>query len=428
MFCRMKKTGIRMFISMRIKLLEKNAPRALHYPNTPCTMKTTWFFLCICLLFWQCGPKNGSPASDTSAECTLQPLTQCETVTDLTPYIDTVGIVRLEAIPESMLGETSKLLLRPDGALIFLTHSGILAFDSHGKHLFRAGRVGHGPGEYIKLNDICLTTDGTHILALSAFNDILKYKADDGTYVETLTLTPRLDYSCDGIAPGPDGGFYLYAGNGADVDDFDTPFDCLKQYDATGQLLEASLPRKELGLQVAAITQSAGNRYILRPQEGDRVAYRTDTAGRFVPWIEIDFEEQTMPSGFVKALDGPAWMHLQEFLRADYYKLPIYLEETSDAFYFSAAGPEAQTHEFLYLRPSGQAIRWTQPVESGSTPFIILCSDDEWFYGLYDDPTAYDETSQATLSPLKRHLARQVGSGWTDAENPPLVKIRFKAQ
>lgn len=390
-------------------------------------MKRIFGLLGLSLLLCRCGTEPKTLLSDLSVEKTLCPLTQCTAIQDMAPYIDRIEIVNLEATPESMLGEVNKLLLRPDGGFILLTHSGIMVFDAQGKFLFQAGRIGRGPGEYIKLNDICLSSDGEYILALSAFGPILHYRADDGSYVKTIDPSPKLEYSCDAIAPGPGNGFYLYAGNPADADDFDTPFDCLLRYDAEGKLVSQGLPRKDFGLQVAAITQTADNRYILRPQEGDNVAYKTDDRGMFAPWVRIDFEDKTIPSGYVKELGGSVWMHLQDFLRADYYKLPLYLERTNDAFYFTAAGPEAQTHEFLYFADMEKGIRWTKSAAS-ATPFIIRGADEEWFYGLYDDPKAYSAEELAGLPPLKRYLAGQQGLILTEDGNPPVVKIRFKTQ
>lgn len=388
-------------------------------------MKRIFGLLGLSLLFGQCGTKPTTLLSDMPVEQTLRPLEQCQTIQDIAPYIDKIEIVRPEATPESMLGEVNKLLLRQDGGFVLQTHSGVLLFDAQGKFQARAGRIGHGPGEYIKLNDICLTADGRYILALSAFSQVLQYRADNGTYVKTIAPSPKLEYSCDGIAPGPENGFYLYAGNPADADDFDTPFDCLLRYDSEGERVSQGLPRKDFGLQVAAITQSADNEYILRPQEGDDITYKTDAQGKFAPWIRIDFGEKAIPSGYVKDKEGSVWTHLPDFLQSDYYKLPIYLEQTGDAFYFTAAGPKAQTHEFLYFAGTEKGIRWTKSAAS-ATPFIIRGADDEWFYGLYDDPKTYSAEELAGLPPLKRYLIEHVGLRLAEDGNPPIVKIRFK--
>ena len=390
-------------------------------------MKKSLGLLGLSLLFCQCGAEPRTLLSNVPVETTFRPLQQCEIVQDIAPYIDTIEIVQLEATPESMLGEVNKLLLRPDGAFVLLTHSGIMIFDAQGKFQARAGRIGHGPGEYIKLNDICLTTNGQYILALSAFNQILQYRADNGAYVKTIVPSPKLEYSCDGIAPGPEDGFYLYAGNPANADDFETPFDCLLRYDSEGERVSQGLPRKDFGLQVAAITQSAGNSYILRPQEGDEIAYKTEAEGQCAPWARIDFGDKAIPSGYVKNLGGSVWTHLQDFLRADYYKMPLYLEQTAYAFYFTAAGPEAQTHEFLCFTGTEKGIRWTKTAVS-ATPFIIRGADDEWFYGLYDDPKSYNAGELTTLPPLKRYLIERIGLKLAEDGNPPIVKIRFKTE
>lgn len=254
---------------------------------------------------------------------------------------------------------------------------------------------------------------------------MLRYQVDGGKFVKTIALDPALQHSCDGIAPAPNDGFYLYAGNPADANDFETPFNCLLQYDAEGKLVARSLPRKDFGMQVATITQAAGNRYILRPQEGDNLAYRTDARGEFQPWLRIDFGERAVPSGYIKKLGGSVWKHLQTFLRSDYYKMPIYIEQTRQAVYFMASGPEARSYEFLYFTGAGRGIQWKSEALS-VTPFLIGASDDGWFYGVYDDAKSYSAAELATFSPLKRYLVEQVGVKVSDDGNPPLVKIRFK--
>lgn len=365
------------------------------------------------------------PRLPEEAPKTLYPLKQCVAVQDIAPYIDKVEVVTLEATPKSLIGEMNKMVLRPDGAFVLLTHTGIYVFDKTGKFLFPVGRIGEGPGEYVRASDLCLSADGRSILVLTAYRQVLRYQADDGKFVKTIALDPALQHSCDGIAPAPNDGFYLYAGNPADANDFETPFNCLLQYDAEGKLVARSLPRKDFGMQVATITQAAGNRYILRPQEGDNLAYRTDARGEFHPWLRIDFGERAVPSGYIKKLGGSVWKHLQTFLRSDYYKMPIYIEQTRQAVYFMASGPEARSYEFLYFTGAGRGIQWKSEALS-VTPFLIGASDDGWFYGVYDDAKSYSAAELATFSPLKRYLVEQVGVKVSDDGNPPLVKIRFK--
>ena len=63
-----------------------------------------------------------------------------------------------------------------------------------------------------------------------------------------------------------------------------------------------------------------------------------------------------------------------------------------------------------------------------ATPFIIRGADDEWFYGLYDDPKSYNAGELATLPPLKRYLIERIGLKLAEDGNPPIVKIRFKTE
>lgn len=85
------------------------------------------------------------PRLPEEAPKTLYPLKQCVAVQDIAPYIDEVEIVTLEATPRSLIGEMNKMVLRPDGAFVLLTHTGIYVFDKTGKFLFPVGGSAKGP-------------------------------------------------------------------------------------------------------------------------------------------------------------------------------------------------------------------------------------------------------------------------------------------
>ena len=123
------------------------------------------------------------PRLPEEAPKTLYPLKQCVAVQDIAPYIDEVEIVTLEATPRSLIGEMNKMVLRPDGAFVLLTHTGIYVFDKTGKFLFPVGRIGEGPGEYVRASDLCLSADGRSILVLTAYRQVLRYQADDGSEI-----------------------------------------------------------------------------------------------------------------------------------------------------------------------------------------------------------------------------------------------------
>ena len=71
-----------------------------------------------------------------------------------------------------------------------------------------------------------------------------------------------------------------------------------------------------------------------------------------------------------------------EFMNSDYYKLPIYLYETENLLYFSAAGPQAEKCNYLYFKDKLEGINWT---DSNDEPVIsLIASDASYLYFMYN--------------------------------------------
>lgn len=126
--------------------------------------------------------------------------------------INSFRMVALEASPECMLGNPSKVEVF--GSLIFIQDDKKLhVFDINGQYLKHIGRRGNGHSEYINLSTFCLNNDDNVILIDSYKNSVLKY-ATNGTFIEKVNMPEGVLANVHNVAPaGCDSLFvseYLY--------------------------------------------------------------------------------------------------------------------------------------------------------------------------------------------------------------------------
>lgn len=102
--------------------------------------------------------------------------------------INSFRMVPLEASPECMLGNPSKIEVLD--SLIFIQDNDKLhVFDMNGQFLNHIGRRGNGHSEYINLSTFCLDKEG-HVLLIDSYkNSILKYTSN-GSFIEQIN-TPE---------------------------------------------------------------------------------------------------------------------------------------------------------------------------------------------------------------------------------------------
>ena len=72
---------------------------------------------------------------------------------------------------------------------------------------------------------------------------------------------------------------------------------------------------------------------------------------------------------------------LQTYLRSDYYKMPVYIYDTRDYFYFSYCGPEATDCYCIHSFKNNKTITWERKGDDADGMFMIGGADKDFFYG-----------------------------------------------
>ena len=373
----------------------------------------SFFFFSFFLFLAGCG--NQSKPVSVEQEI-ITPLSAGNAVNDLLPYIDSVEVVPLETTGKALIGLVGKILLLPNGNVLIKSTASMFMFSPKGKFLFQIGKNGRGPEEYLTIDDVCLSQDARELWILGGC-EIVKYSTETGRFIRKTTLElPEICNGFDAIASGPGHSAFLYCPQ-MDENNFSEDFYCLYRYDEQGRILQKFLPRKDYGLNIALITQASDNRYILRPQDSDNICYYLSDSLP-VPRVKIDFGKETIKNRYSS--------DLQTYLRSDYYKMPVYIYDTRDYFYFSYCGPEATDCYCIHSFKNSKTITWERKGDDADGMFMIGGADKDFFYGIYNDYRDWDEILLNRQDLLKRAIIQKTHLRIPEDSNPLLVKVKFK--
>ncbi len=374
----------------------------------------SYFFFSFFLFLAGCG--NQSKPVSVEQEI-ITPLSAGNAVNDLLPYIDSVEVVPLETTGKALIGLVGKILLLPNGNVLIKSTASMFMFSPEGKFLFQIGKNGRGPEEYLTIDDVCLSQDARELWILGGC-EIVKYSTETGRFIRKTTLElPEICNGFDAIASGPGHSAFLYYCPQMDENNFSEDFYCLYRYDEQGRILQKFLPRKDYGLNIALITQTSDNRYILRPQDSDNICYYLSDSLP-VPRVKIDFGKETIKNRYSS--------DLQTYLRSDYYKMPVYIYDTRDYFYFSYCGPEATDCYCIHSFKNSKTITWERKGDDADGMFMIGGADKDFFYGIYNDYRDWDEILLNRQDLLKRAIIQKTHLRIPEDSNPLLVKVKFK--
>ena len=374
----------------------------------------SFFFFSFFLFLAGCG--NQSKPISVEQEI-ITPLSAGNAVDDLLPYIDSVEVVPLETTGKALIGLVGKILLLPNGNVLIKSTASMFMFSPEGKFLFQIGKNGRGPEEYLTIDDVCLSQDARELWILGGC-EIVKYSTETGRFIRKTTLElPEICNGFDAIASGPGHSAFLYYCPQMDENNFSEDFYCLYCYDEQGRILQKFLPRKDYGLNIALITQASDNRYILRPQDSDNICYYLSDSLP-VPRVKIDFGKETIKNRYSS--------DLQTYLRSDYYKMPVYIYDTRDYFYFSYCGPEATDCYCIHSFKNSKTITWERKGDDADGMFMLGGADKDFFYGIYNDYRDWDEILLNRQDLLKRAIIQKTHLRIPEDSNPLLVKVKFK--
>jgi hypothetical protein len=102
--------------------------------------------------------------------------------------VDSISYVVLETNDESLLGNVTKMVHRNHAFFIGNAYesNAVLVFSEAGKFLRKLYSVGQGPGEYLTIDDFCVSNDGVTLPIFPAFSvpvDSESVRVGDEVYV-----------------------------------------------------------------------------------------------------------------------------------------------------------------------------------------------------------------------------------------------------
>lgn len=358
----------------------------------------------------------------------INPLRLTQRVSDFGGRIAHIEPIPLVTPDSVVVTGITKILTDQKGGFVVLDKAHVYAFDRRGNLSMRYGNMGRGPGEYLKISDICLGKNQTELWCLNHMNEVLAYDLATGRYLGSVSTHSKERHipPASAVIPAQNDGFYLFIPNPNDAADRENPFYCLKEFDSVGQPVGESLLRSDFNIgfnMIPFVTQSRGNTYLLRPQENENICYSFSGAAP-VEWLKIHFGADNIPPLFSFQSDRNPWLNLERFMNSDYYKSPFSILQTQSQLFLSAFGPKGEIAYFVIDWESKRGVNWMSGVGSPVSPFFILCSDEEAFYGVFDKYILPDNRSEIA-DPLLRCLVAERGLHLDEDGNPILVRIEF---
>ncbi len=109
---------------------------------------------------------------------------------DFYSYVDSIKLIKLESLSESIIGKVSKLFIVNDTLFIadYYKAKSIFAFDCNGKFLYKINHLGQGPGEYQSINMVHLSNGNFIILDWHTWK-IIKYDLK-GNFISEKKISP----------------------------------------------------------------------------------------------------------------------------------------------------------------------------------------------------------------------------------------------
>lgn len=145
------------------------------------------FFFLFLLVFVSCSTVKETNQAETLVYLSASKSHQVDTV-----LFQNGQTIILENTDASLLHDPRKVILKNDTFIIFdRSLFSVLFFDKSGKFINKIHHVGQGPGEYIKLYDVCLDTQNNCLALLVPYRKILYYSLS-GVYLGEESLPSEI--------------------------------------------------------------------------------------------------------------------------------------------------------------------------------------------------------------------------------------------
>lgn len=365
---------------------------------------------------------------ETRNVLTLEPLTAKKIESDFSDELKEIKIIPLENIGKnSLIINIDKLLFDSLKNIIIFNNINVLKFSKDGKYQFKFGSSGKGPGEYIKIVDVCLNEDKSEVLILDSYANVLRFNIESGDFIDSHKAKWNdREMTYDAMAHSTNGGYYLFASNpvGNSLDSFDDKFYCLGEFDAQGNLISEHFVRRDFNFPLKRFSTTYDHAAIMRPLEGGRndlVAYKLKNS-EVKPFVKFEMGDEYIPDRFIFEFPGNnPWLNIKEVILSKYYKFPMDILDTQSFIYFWMGGPNGETHEFLYNKFLKEMIRWKS---DEAYPFTFIGSDETYFYAVLSELTANENS--AIPNPLKKYIEEKYDlKDSILTNNPSIVRLEF---
>lgn len=290
------------------------------------------FILSIFLVVCGCATKNETKFEDTIY---VDAASQDQPTYD--SFVNGIEFIPLETTDSSLIGEVKGLVVTDDKIFVNSAREEILCFDISGKFLFRVGRIGRAPGEYISPYSISVCDNIVYVLCQES-GKVLCYDAVLGKHINDISLNKF--YVQIEVSDG-----YIYAVDmttrpfAIDAIQLSNPTECKELYCVVeGERVYSSF------MQLFKSSDN-GTCYWVDPLRGE--VYLLES-GEMIPYIDFDFGKYEYPEDYLMS-GGNITQTSMVSAVCNFYRV-------NNICTISFGGADNDIHTLLYDLDSGQQI------------------------------------------------------------------------
>ena len=216
------------------------------------------------------------------------------TVLNYSEIYDSVRFVKLESLPNVIVGQVRKVYMIENGDFLIYDNQGssVFLFDNNGRFLNLIGQKGNGPGEYMTPEDVVYDEYNKEVIVWDYNKKNLMFFKLNGSFIKSVKLNEYI------------GAFQvmdkkriaLYLNNGIDVKDYATQSYNIKIIDRNGTLLDQIFPyskkMEDFHPPCKDVFPVYNNRILCKPLYS-QVVYELDSCNLNPKYI-LDFGENTI--------------------------------------------------------------------------------------------------------------------------------------
>lgn len=346
----------------------------------------------------------------------LLPFPRQETPVRLDDLFRGVEITPLETTEASLLSYPELLKTCRDTLFVFdRSNSSLLLFAPDGKFIRRIGRIGRGPGEYLRARDFLIDPEGRTVSLLNPIGEIITYGFDGGfirrerlpeppanyQHFERLDAKSLVTWSSEHRAQ--EGGVRIWTREGFALRNHFFPASA-----AWSSLKNGSVFNRYRD--TVYYHESLDNRVYAISSDGVRTAYAWDTEPPIEPG-QLTLPENEIPAAGAR--------HLEEYTTG---KIPFFFgrQLQSGRYYYAAlfsGYPQPRQTTLFHDRKTGRSFRFHRTEEG--LPVGLYALSDGCALGLI--PYEEREAFAKALPPREAERLLRM----REDDNPVLVKYLF---